>query len=294
MKLENYEHGPRYTARVVSNKLLTAAGAAEEVRELELLVSNQTIHFEPGQSIGIIIDEPESLEHDAHLKAGHSEHFRLYTIADTPVHTSEGGTHIKICIVRCDYLDEYSGERYKGIASNYLCDVKPDDEILINGPFGISFVLPEDRNANILMIGMGTGIAPFRALLRKIYDEDNPWQGQVKLFYGARSGLEMLYMTDATDDISQYDKQESFERVQATSPRPHWSDPIALGAALEKREDEVLALLESENTYVYIAGVEEIEETLENTLITICGSLYDWQELKSKLKESGRWTELIY
>jgi hypothetical protein len=38
-------------------------------------------------------------------------------------------------------------------------------------------------------VGLGTGIAPFRRLLRKVYEERH-WQGKVMLFHGARVGLE--------------------------------------------------------------------------------------------------------
>ena len=56
-----------------------------------------------------------------------------------------------------------------------------------------------------------------------------------RLLYGARSGLELLYMNDKRDDFSLYYDEESFEAFQALSPRPNWADPIAWDHAIEER-----------------------------------------------------------
>ena len=52
---------------------------------------------------------------------------------------------LKIAVRRCSYLDSYSGEEYKGVASNYLCDLKPGDTLSITGPFGLVFEVPESE-----------------------------------------------------------------------------------------------------------------------------------------------------
>jgi hypothetical protein len=46
------------------------------------------------------------------------------------------------------------------------------------GPVGYPFVIPEDKTADILMLGMGTGIAPFRTLIRRIYEKIGGWKGR--------------------------------------------------------------------------------------------------------------------
>lgn len=42
----------------------------------------------------------------------------------------------------------------------------PGDEVLITGPTGAEMLLPEDPEANIIMLATGTGIAPMRSYLR--------------------------------------------------------------------------------------------------------------------------------
>ena len=59
---------------------------------------------------------------------------RQIMVGNVPV---GGGVHLDILVRRCFYLDEVSGERYAGVASNYLCDAKPGDQIT-------AFALPAD------------------------------------------------------------------------------------------------------------------------------------------------------
>ena len=83
----------------------------EEVRELVLEVEAD-FSFQIGQSIGVLA--PGSADF------GHEHHFRLYSVADLPEQSASGKPRIQIAVRRCFYLDPYSGEKYKGIASNYL------------------------------------------------------------------------------------------------------------------------------------------------------------------------------
>jgi len=49
-----------------------------------------------------------------------------------------------------------------GICSNYLCDLEVGDSVKLTGPFGATFLMPEDPEARVVMICTGTGSAPFR------------------------------------------------------------------------------------------------------------------------------------
>ena len=285
MEAEFEMETPRHQAILRGNRPLTAADAAEEIRELTFEVDDPEFDFEPGQSIAVVVPGPHDL--------GHAEHVRFYTIADVPI-VGGGKPEVSICVRRCRYLDEYTGEKYEGVASKYLCDLAEGSEVTLAGPVGLAFEVPEDRNANLLLIGLGTGIAPFRAFLRHLYRNLGGWGGQVLLFHGAQTGLELVYMNDHRDDIAEYQDEETFRAIEALSPRPHWDEPPALADALRAHQAEVWAWLQDPSTYVYVAGLASIGETLDHVLAEFAGSPEKWARRKAELVAGGRWTEVIY
>ena len=126
-QLEQYDTEPRFGATVVSTERLTPEDSFEEVREVVLDVKRSDFPYDVGQSIGVIVPGPRDF--------GQSHHFRLYSVADLPQRSPAGQPRITICVRRCFYVDDYSGEEYPGVASNYLCDLVPGDEVTISGPF---------------------------------------------------------------------------------------------------------------------------------------------------------------
>lgn len=284
--LREYNTDPRYAATVVSNARITSDDSDEDVHELVLDVDRPDLPYEVGQSIGVVAPaDPEF---------GNESQFRLYSVADLPETGEKGRPRIKICVRRCGYIDEYSGEWYPGVVSNYLCDLRPGDEVAITGPFGLAFEVPEERDANLILIGTGTGIAPFRAFVKHLYRNVPDWTGRVLLFYGAKSGLELLYMNDRKDDFSQYYDNETFEAFRALSPRPHWADPIAWDHAIQERGEELWEMLGQSETYVYVAGLEPMRDELDAVLGRLAGSKAKWTRRKAELVAGKRWVELLY
>lgn len=286
MNLDDYDKTERFAAKVLSSTRITADDADAEIRELVLEIDRAEFDYKPGQSIGVIIPGPHEM--------GHEHHFRLYSIADTPSRSEDGKPRITIAVRRCAYIDEFSGERYNGIASNYVCDRGVDDELEITGPYGYAFEVPEDKDANLILIGAGTGIAPFRAFIKHIYKDIGDWRGKVRLFYGAHTGLELVYMNEHRDDFTQYYDEDTFEAFKAVSPKPSWADPIAWDYCLEERSSEILAMLSDPKTHVYVAGLKDVREQLDKVFADMMDSEERWQRRRAELVAGGRWTEVLY
>ena len=285
MRLQDYNIQKRYKAILLENHRITAEAAAEEVRELRFEIEEPEFQYHIGQCIGVLVPGPHEF--------GHEFHFRLYTIADIPVPGS-AKPKITICVKRCFYIDDYSGEHYQGIASNFLCGLKKGQQIILTGPYDLPFTIPDDKNSDVLMIGMGTGIAPFRAFVRHIYETVGDWKGKVRLFYGAHTGLEMLYMNDKRDDFSNYYDEATFKAFQAVSSRPYWNEAIEFNQVLKQHEQEVWQMINKNNTHVFIAGLEQIRVTLDKIFSEFAGSQERWLRMKAELRAGQRWVELIY
>lgn len=284
--LAEYDTSTRFSAQVVASQRITPLDT-DEVREIVLDVERPGFRFDVGQSIGVFTPpDPEMGQQD--------EHFRLYSVADLPDVSSDGLPRIKICVRRCTYIDSYSGERFEGVASNYLCDLRSGDLITMSGPYGLAFAVPENHAANLILFCTSTGIAPFRAFVKHLYRNVADWTGQVRLFYGATSPLDLVYMNSEKDDFVNYYDEETFKAFQALSPRPHWADPISWDGAIGDRADELITMFERPDTYVYVAGLESMREQLDALFATRMPSREEWDRRKAELMAGGRWIELLY
>ncbi len=282
--LADFDIDVKYKAKVKKTERLTPADT-EEVREILLEVKQPDFEVQVDQSFGVLIKGAGDF--------GNEFHHRFYSVADLP--SKEGGNpQITFLVKRCSYVDEFNGELYHGIASNYLCDRKVGDEVTITGPFDLPFVVPEDKTSNLILIGLGTGIAPFRAFVKHIYKNVKDWKGKIRLFYGARSGLELLYLNDKDGDLTNYYDEATFEAFHALSPRPHMSDPIELDTAIENRAAEIIEMLSKSNTHIFVAGYEKISGMLDKAFSNILGSKEKWETRKAELVAGKKWAEIIY
>lgn len=282
--LADFNTDHTFQATVRKTERMTPA-ETEEVREILLEVNDPAFNCEVDQSFGVLVN--------ATGEFGNQYHHRLYSVADLPSRDKDSRL-LTMLVKRCSYVDEFSGERVEGIASNYLCDRQVGDRITITGPHHLPFTVPDDKGANLILIGMGTGIAPFRAFIKHLYKNVRDWRGKVRLFYGARSGLELLYLNDEDGDLTNYYDEATFQAFHALSPRPAWADPIALDQAIEARATEILEMLNQVNTYIYVAGYDRINDMLNKAFANILGSEEKWANRKAELVAGKKWAEVLY
>ena len=116
---------------------------------------------------------------------------RLYSIASAP---EEVGEEVHLTVGVLHY--EHDGKRYSGAASGYLGERLPEEgaaRVFVEP--NPNFRLPDDDNAAIIMIGNGTGIAPFRAFMQARVAREAP--GKNWLVFGNPHFTEdFLYQTE--------------------------------------------------------------------------------------------------
>lgn len=122
----------------------------------------------------------EGLEADTFIRALRKLPPRLYSIASSQA-ASPDEVHLTVAVVRY----ETHGRARGGVATTYLADrVSPGDRVPIYIDHNKHFKLPDDDAAPIVMIGPGTGVAPFRAFLQE--REARGASGDNWLFFGDR------------------------------------------------------------------------------------------------------------
>jgi ferredoxin--NADP+ reductase len=285
MRLKDLDTSRQMSSSVVSSRRITPNDSDTELRHIDLAVDSKDFSHQVGQSIGVLVPGPHEY--------GQKEYLRLYSIAGSS--TSEDDKPvISLCVKRCFYIDEFSGQRYDGKASNYLCDLKEGATVTLVGPYNLAFALPKEKDANLLMIGLGTGIAPFRAFIKHIYSELGGWKGDVRLYHGAMNGVELAYQNDQNADLKYYYDEDTFKAFQAISPRAHADVPVDLAGAMAQNADEVWTQLQDPKTYVYVSGLKKIREQLDEALVKIIGSPVKYEQQKAKMVDEGRWAELIF
>lgn len=113
---------------------------------------------------------------------------RLYSIASSPAKYPEE-VHLTVAVVR--YVT--NGRKRSGVCSTFLADRVPVGEAGL--PVFVSsshFRMPEDGNTDLIMVGPGTGVAPFRAFLQE--REATGAKGRNWLFFGdQRRATDFLY-----------------------------------------------------------------------------------------------------
>ena len=271
---------------VVKESQRITPATADEVRHIALRMDDPSFRFVEGQSIGVLVPGPHP--------SGNKFHHRYYSIASAGNPVAGEAIEIDLLVRRCFYIDEVSGESRPGIASNYLCDARPGDKLAITGPYRSTFRIPADENSNLLMIGTGTGIAPFRSFIQRVYKQRGSWKGKVRLFYGAETGMDLLYMNDLNDDLTNYYDEATFKAFQAVDPRPVARPEAALQSVLEDNVPEAWSMIQDPGTSVYLAGIDKIVDALDKVMAAKAGSDKQWQLTKQRMMEERRWSELVH
>jgi benzoyl-CoA 2,3-dioxygenase component A len=171
-----------------------------------------------------------------------------------------------------------------GLASNYLCDLPRGAKVEVTGPFGATFLMPNDPSANIIMICTGTGSAPFRGFTERRRRSMPDASGRLMLFFGARRPEELPYFGPLQKVPARLLHQLLCYSRVAGETKTYVQDRI------RREGDTVAALLREAGTHVYICGLKGMESGVDEAFADICrAASVDWAALKAEMRGNGRY-----
>lgn len=261
-----YNRGKPAIATITGNFRLTDAGADSDVRHIILDFGDQPFPVLEGQSIGIV---PPGVDAN-----GKPYVPRLYSVASERDGEKPNANNLALTVKRDP----------GGVCSNYLCDLPRGAKVEVTGPFGATFLMPNDPAANLLMICTGTGSAPFRAFTERHRRAMPKAPGHLLLFFGARRPEELPYFGPLQKvPEALLTRHFCYSRV-AGQPRTYVQDKI------RAEGERVASLLADPNTHVYICGLRGMESGVDEAFADVCRLAgKDWAGTKVALREGGRY-----
>ena len=262
-------------ATVASSERVTTEEDGSEVRLIVLDFGATHFPFLEGQSIGVV---PPGTRADGRPRA-----MRLYSVASARDGEQPGTNTVAIFVRRI--MDPVPGRTLVlGLTSNWLCDRHPGDRMEVLGPFGETFLLSDDPGAEILMIGTGTGRAPFRGFAQRRLRTAPHGPGGMHIFFGARTPQLFPAIDALIADPALLPSRE----VAYSKAKGHETEHVQ--DRMRRRSAEVASVLRHDRLHVYVCGSLGLEETVNATLgeIAVAHGI-DWPGLWQQLLKEGRY-----
>ncbi|PZD97355.1 NADPH--cytochrome reductase [Paenibacillus sambharensis] len=173
---------------------------------------------------------------------------RYYSISSSP-RVMEDQASITVGVVKGE---AWSGRgEYRGVASNYLAERAAGESVMmfIRTPDS-GFQLPEDSETPIIMVGPGTGVAPFRGFLqaRAFLKAEGRPLGPAHLFYGCRNDDDFLYR----EELEKY-HADGIVQLHSACSRKEGTPKTYVQDLIRKQLPELIELLER-GARLYICG----------------------------------------
>jgi benzoyl-CoA 2,3-dioxygenase component A len=253
------------TAVVQGNYRLTAEGADSDVRHIILDLGGQPFPILEGQSVGVI---PPGVDAN-----GRPHRMRLYSVSSPRDGERPHTNNLSLTVKR----------EKGGVCSSYLCDLDRGDKVSLAGPFGGTFLMPDDPQANLIMICTGTGAAPFRGFTMR-RQRTTPDSSGMTLFFGARTPQSLPYFGPLSKvPEALLKKHFAFSRVVGVK-KEYVQDRMRVERAI------VANALGKDHTYIYICGLKAMESGVETAFSDIAEDAgLNWQDLRATMREAGRY-----
>lgn len=198
---------------------------------------------------------------------------RYYSISSSP---KVNPTSIHITAVVVKYKTK-ANRTMKGVATNWLAFKRPTNGLKPKVPIYVrksQFRLPFKANTPVIMIGPGTGLAPFRGFIqeRNFLKKQGKPVGDTVLYFGCRhKNQDYLY----EDEIEEYVKDGTLTHLHLAFSRDG-PEKLYVQHILRQNMEETWKMLE-QGGHIYVCGdarnmARDVHETLEK-IITECGNM---------------------
>nr|BAG70317.1 ferredoxin-NADP+ oxidoreductase [Nostoc commune]BAG70322.1 ferredoxin-NADP+ oxidoreductase [Nostoc commune] len=287
--VNTYRPNAPFIGKVISNEPLVKEGGIGIVQHLKFDISAGDLKYIEGQSIGII---PPGLD-----KNGKPEKLRLYSIASTRHGDDVDDKTVSLCVRQLEYKHPESGETVYGVCSTHLCFLEPGADVKITGPVGKEMLLPNDPDANVIMLATGTGIAPMRAYLwRQFKDAEraaNPeyqFKGFSWLIFGVPTTPNLLYKEELEEIQQKYPDNFRLTAAISREQKNPQGGRMYIQDRVAEHADELWQLIKNEKTHTYICGLRGMEEGIDAALTGAAAKEgVTWSDYQKELKKAHRW-----
>mmetsp|Transcript_63306 Transcript_63306/g.151003 ORF Transcript_63306/g.151003 Transcript_63306/m.151003 type:complete len:692 (-) Transcript_63306:121-2196(-) len=177
--------------------------------------------------------------------------------------------------------------RYCGVCSTMLCTRSAVGDKLWIAVKASSFRLPRKTTTPVIMIGAGTGLAPFRAFVREFRVEGGA-RKKTSLFFGCcRSDQDFIYRDELEEAVQMKPQPALGELITAFSREQE--KKVYVQHRLQERLDDLRKLLTDEKAYVFVCGSVAMGEAVREQVVAALKS----KDALKRLEDEGRFvTEL--
>ncbi len=285
-----YKPKTPFTGKCLDNHELVREGGTGTVRHLTFDLSGGDLRYLEGQSIGII---PPGTDDN-----GKPHKLRLYSIASTRHGDREDDKTVSLCVRQLEYQDPETNETVYGVCSSYLCNIEPGADVTITGPVGKEMLLPDDEDATVVMLATGTGIAPFRAFLWRMFKEKHEgyqFKGLAWLIFGIPYSANILYKEELEQLAAEF--PDNFRLTYAISREQKNEDgsKMYVQSRVSEYADELFEMIQQPKTHVYMCGLKGMEPPISETFTQEAAKRdMQWDDLRKQMKKEHRWHVEVY
>ncbi len=258
LSLEQALLNRREITQVTRKQLQQYADAIQSESLNEAITNQETTWLGDADWVDVLSQYPNPLDAQAFVNLLRPLQPREYSIASSPEQHSDE-LHLLVKHVQYNHLDR----AHEGAGSTWISQLEAGDKATIRIKPNPHFKLPESNETPIIMIGAGTGVAPFRSFIAErdsLGANDNSW-----LFFGEQTFRhDFLYQAEWLQHL----KSKSLSKLSVAFSRDQ-EERIYVQNKLQENAADVYQWIQ-DGAHIYVCGdMNRMAKDVHNTLIDI-------------------------